>query len=166
MTTETTAKPVAKKRAYSYSLIVDEVMDGDTCKGQISAGFNIYVHNRRVRLAGVNTPEIHNSDDELELKAGAFVKDIVSQLLPAGAKVVVETASTQEDKYGRLPAKIWIPGTDIELGAWLIQNNLGVEYRGEARKPFDKSFLEAILSLDAAELVAKVAPATTAVKTK
>lgn len=161
------AKPPAKKRLYEYSLIVGEVVDGDTFKASaLSLGLSVYIHDKRVRLAGVNTPEVHNSDNELELKAGAKVRDIVSELFPVGVKAVVETTSTQEDKYGRLPARVWIPGTDIELGAWLLEHALGVEYHGESRKPFDNSFLEAILNVDAAELVAKVASTTTAVKTK
>lgn len=146
----------AKTRTYELGLLVRSVVDGDTLKGDIDCSLHTWIHNKSVRLTGVNAPE-KDSHEPLEKAAGLKVKDIVSRLFPAGSVAVVATASNLEDKYGRLPAVVWIPGTSIKLNDWLLEHRLVEEYHGEARKPFDNGFLQAILDLNIEELLAKVA---------
>ena len=48
---------------YTYKATLDRVIDGDTIDVNIDLGFDISV-NKRVRFAGINTPESRTRDLE------------------------------------------------------------------------------------------------------
>ena len=43
---------------YQYKVSVSRVVDGDTVDVDVDLGFGVWLRNERVRLAGVDTPEI------------------------------------------------------------------------------------------------------------
>ena len=58
---------------YTYKANLDRVVDGDTIDAHIDLGFDITIH-KRIRLAGIDTPESRTRD--LEEKArGLAAKD-------------------------------------------------------------------------------------------
>ena len=58
---------------YTYKAKLDRVVDGDTVDAHIDLGFDITIH-KRIRLAGIDTPESRTRD--LEEKArGLASKD-------------------------------------------------------------------------------------------
>ena len=61
---------------YEYNCTIRRVVDGDTVDVDIDLGFGIWVHNERVRLYGIDTPESRTRDLE-EKKAGLFAKKVV-----------------------------------------------------------------------------------------
>jgi micrococcal nuclease len=75
---------------------VEAVSDGDTIRLD---GLG------RVRLIGVDTPEIHGRVECFGREATAFVED----LLQAGDRVPYRPGREERDRYGRLLAYVWLP---------------------------------------------------------
>ena len=64
---------------YTYKAKLDRVVDGDTLDANIDLGFDITVH-KRIRLAGINTPESRTRDKE-EKKRGLAAKEALCVML-------------------------------------------------------------------------------------
>ncbi len=95
------------------------VVDGDTLDVTFDLGFGIR-HDRRVRLLGVDTPELRSSDPAERAAAEVarlFVREWLdwSSLWP----LVVRTRQDRADKYGRLLARVW-RSDGAELGRDLV----------------------------------------------
>jgi micrococcal nuclease len=115
---------------YQYRATVIRWVDGDTVEVSVDLGFRIF-HQTLLRLAGINTPEIHSADPvEREAAIKAMLR--ASELAPLGGKVIVETSKPDSrDKYGR-----WLGDVNYGQGsvsAVLIAEGLGVAYDGGKR---------------------------------
>ena len=111
---------------YQYKCTILEVIDGDTVKVDIDAGFNICIKNLNIRLLGIDTPE-SKTTDLIEKVFGLASKSVVQQLLPVGSTQIVKT--TIDDKYGRLLGDFLIDGKS--LCQLLITDGYAVEYHGQ-----------------------------------
>lgn len=91
------------KRDYIYNAIVRRVIDGDTISLDIDLGFNQWMHDQHVRLAGIDTPETRTKDKE-EKKRGIAAKKFVEKHLPVGTPVMLDSRKfkDQAGKYGRI----------------------------------------------------------------
>ena len=88
---------------YEYLARVRKVIDGDTVDLTVDMGFHVTML-QRVRLRGVDAPEIRGPCRE----AGAAAKAFVQAALPEGTKVFIRTYKL--GKYGRYIADLkWIP---------------------------------------------------------
>ena len=100
-------------RPYEYWAKVERVVDGDTVDLLVSLGFELEMRIR-VRLLGVDTPEIHNvRHDSAEYKAGTEAKNFVSQILPKGRWVEIKVYSGPREKYGRWIGEIFVDGRSL-----------------------------------------------------
>lgn len=95
---------------WRYRAELDRIIDGDTIDFRIDLGFGHSVKPLRVRLAGINTPEIRGYEREAGLAAKAFVEQWCNavELASAGRvefPFVVDTEKT--GKYGRWLGTIW-----------------------------------------------------------
>ena len=72
---------------YEYRVDIQRIIDGDTVDVLIDLGFSIYIKDR-VRIAGIDTPEL-NSSDSVERKYANLAKIRVEELLPVGQKFVM-----------------------------------------------------------------------------
>jgi micrococcal nuclease len=77
-----------------YDIKVVKVVDGDTVDVDINLGFGIWLHDERVRIMGIDTPE-SRTRDKVEKLFGLAAKDRLYTLLQSGAKLI-----TKEDKHG------------------------------------------------------------------
>lgn len=76
--------------------------DADTAEAELDLGFAIY-HRAKVRLEGVNSPELRTPEGRLALTwAQAFV--------PPGTKVTL--TSSRWEKYGRILGRIQLATGD------------------------------------------------------
>jgi len=82
---------------YLYECLVDRVIDGDTIDLLVDLGFKTMIH-LRVRLYGVDTPEL-NSRDEEQRKLAKLAKRYVQKQCPEGSTVYLYAYKT--GKYGR-----------------------------------------------------------------
>jgi micrococcal nuclease len=115
---------------YTYKAIVVRVVDGDTVDLDIDLGFDVWLKNQRVRLYGIDTPEIRTRDlDEKEM--GRLAMEFVEAMCPIGSEVLIQTTlSGSRGKYGRLLGTIFIDSGAGSVNKLLLDNHLAVPYDG------------------------------------
>ncbi len=93
---------------YQYQAVIQKIIDGDTFEIDIDLGLSIWVHNERIRLFGVDTPEVYgvkmgSPEWVLGNKASEFVKSVLHQ----NDEIIVETVKDKKEKYGRYLAVVY-----------------------------------------------------------
>jgi|TARA_Y100000389_G_C17264748_1_gene414854 micrococcal nuclease len=112
---------------YTYKAKLDRVVDGDTIDAHINLGFDITIH-KRIRLAGIDTPESRTRD--LEEKArGLASKDRLVELLGEGSFIL---ESKEVGKYGRVLGTLHVE--DVNINETLVEEGFAVEYWGGKKK--------------------------------
>ena len=104
---------------------VISVYDGDTFRVDIDSLPPIVGKNIRIRLNGVDTPEIQGKcqyERDLALKARDFVRNKL-----ANAKEI-KLAKIQRGKYFRVVADVMVDGVSLENE--LLENKLAYKYTG------------------------------------
>jgi len=76
---------------------VIRVVDGDTLVVELDG------RQERVRLIGVDTPEVHGQVEPYGAEASAFAQERLT-----GAEVSLELDVGERDRYGRLLAYLWL----------------------------------------------------------
>lgn len=109
---------------YIYKAVIVKIIDGDTIDVDIDLGFNIWMKNQRLRLTGIDTPELSG----IERTAGLQVKAYVQNILPIGSGVVLQTKKDSKEKYGRWLATVWYfdGSTWINLNQSLLDQNMAL----------------------------------------
>ena len=92
---------------YQYRAACVRVVDGDTIDFQIDLGFFL-TQVCRVRLRGINTPELHGETAEKGREAKAYVEF----LLQKAATILLRTYKTE--KFGRWLADVWVSDVKID----------------------------------------------------
>tara|TARA_B100002019_G_scaffold173979_1_gene150423 strand:- start:1242 stop:1640 length:399 start_codon:yes stop_codon:yes gene_type:complete len=120
-------------------------VDGDTVDIDIDLGFGIWVHNERVRLYGIDTPESRTRDLE-EKKAGIYAKQCVEAFLPVGSTQTLKTYKDKVGKYGRILGEfvIYDPEQDRQttINEYMIRNKIGVAYFGKSKDDIKQEQLD------------------------
>ena len=93
---------------YEYFATVTRVVDGDTLDLDVDLGLKVHAYIR-VRLQGVDTPEIFGVEKESdEYAEGIRAKRFVEHWLEVhGKNVIAKTEKDKRGKYGRWVAVIW-----------------------------------------------------------
>jgi len=89
---------------YEYRAKVNRVVDGDTVDVDIDLGFGVWLHDERVRIMGIDTPESRTSD-EVEKVFGIAAKNRLKELLGHTAVLRTQVDKSGEDakgKFGRI----------------------------------------------------------------
>lgn len=121
---------------YIYRAKVIKVIDGDTIDLMIDLGYHTFL-KKRIRLDGVDTPEIRGEERPEGLISKAAVEELI------GGQDVKVKSIRERDKYGRNIARIYFGPDDIDLTDYLLENNLGEPYI----KTFALSVLDKIRGL-------------------
>lgn len=108
---------------YVYHGLVERVVDGDTLDLEIDLGFKICTR-MRVRLYGVDTPEIYGVKKESEeyqkgMAASQFVRDWLAQ---HGPRVVIKSHRDEQGKYGRYIVSLYSLDETSCLNEELVTN--------------------------------------------
>ncbi len=110
---------------------VIRVIDGDTIVVRAHPWLGVFIETR-VRLAGIDAPELRGRCDSETALAGR-AKDRLAELLAGG---VAHLDGVRHDKYGgRVRARV-LDGAGTDVGAVLIAAGLARPYHGERRKPW------------------------------
>lgn len=94
---------------YKYKAKVYRVVDGDTVYVTVQLGFFVST-KLKLRLAGINTPEIRGEEREKGLEATEYLKGLLGD-----GEIMI--ASHKTGKYGRWIARLYAPtreGEDTE----------------------------------------------------
>lgn len=115
--------------ASAVPAMVDYIIDGDTFAARVSLDDDIKI-TVRVRIANVDTPELHGMCD-YEIRMANIARDRLAQLIPIGS--TVELTDIRDDKYlGRIDANVFdVAGNNV--GKILIKEKLGRAYNGGRR---------------------------------
>ena len=99
---------------YQYKAIITDVYDGDTVTADIDLGFDIWRRNERLRLFGIDAPEVRGEERE----QGLLARDALRERL-VGREVTICTIKDKTGKYGRYLVRIFDKGRLINL--WLVR---------------------------------------------
>jgi micrococcal nuclease len=107
---------------YEYKAKVVKVYDGDTVTCDISLGFNVELRKQKIRLLGINAPEVRGSSRS----SGIISRDALrSRIL--NKKVTLKTFKDKKGKYGRWLGEIWID--DECINSWLLSEGYASKYK-------------------------------------
>jgi micrococcal nuclease len=109
---------------YEYKAYVRKVYDGDTITVDIDLGFGVLLKNQKLRLLGINTPEVRGEQREEGLK----VRDLVRERI-ANKWITIKTERDKRGKYGRWLATVFEPEVEESLNDWLLNEGHAVEYK-------------------------------------
>lgn len=109
---------------------VIKVYDGDTITIAAKPYDNYPPHKFHVRLAGIDTPELHSHDElekNLALKAKLALHDLVYNKC-------VELKNTCCEKYGRILADVYF--NNVHINDLMIKNGYAKVYHGDKKESF------------------------------
>jgi len=86
---------------YEYKALVTKVYDGDTVTAVVDLGFKVSF-TIKVRLYGINTPEVRGEEREQGLISRARLRELI-----LGKEVIIKTVKDKTGKYGRYLAEIY-----------------------------------------------------------
>jgi micrococcal nuclease len=86
---------------YEYRVRIVRVIDGDTVDVDIDLGFGIWIHNERVRMMGIDTPE-SRTRDHVEKLFGLAAKKRLEELLGEYSILRTIKPGKNDDKFGRI----------------------------------------------------------------
>lgn len=101
----------------------DGVIDGDTVVVDLDNGLQQWVHAERLRLFGIDAPELHGEDKQDGLESKSHLVYLVRRYLPetrAGFQCVVRTIKDRRGKYGRYYGELWTPDRELCLNALMV----------------------------------------------
>jgi micrococcal nuclease len=111
---------------WTYRARLDRVIDGDTVDMDIDLGFRHVIERHRLRLAGLNTPEVRGEEREAGLAAKQFVVDWFYDHRFDAVEWAFIVRAEKAGKYGRWLGWIWpvdefYEGTGPSLNKALIE---------------------------------------------
>ncbi len=106
---------------YEYRAKVTGVYDGDTITCDIDLGFYCWLKNQKIRLVGIDTPEIRGSERARGLLARNKLRELI-----LGKEVIILSKKAKKGKYGRWLGTIFtIEGMNVNY--YLIENGFAIE---------------------------------------
>ena len=120
---------------YEYRCKIRRVVDGDTVDVDIDLGFGMWIHNERIRLYGVDTPESRTRDLE-EKKYGLLAKSFLIKMLEDEGGIVLKTHKDAEGKFGRVLCELWrtTDFADKSINDYMIERHHAVAYHGQSKE--------------------------------
>jgi micrococcal nuclease len=112
---------------YVYAARCVQVIDGDTLDLDIDLGFHVTIR-QRVRLRGIDTPELRGKDKDRAVAARTEVT-----IWTDGVELLIRTELDETDKYGRLLADVWVDGLATSLSDHLVERGMARRYDGGKR---------------------------------
>lgn len=108
---------------YIYSAKIIDVHDGDTVTAIVDLGFRIQTEIK-IRLYGINTPEITGASREEGLKSKQRVVGLIM-----GKNVILKTYKDKQEKFGRWLADIYINEKSTKsINQTLIEEGLAIPF--------------------------------------
>jgi len=120
--------PITEAHDQLYEAVVTKVYDGDTITLSIPLGFNNVLVNQKVRLYGINAPELKGETKPQGLKSRDFLSSKVLN------KTILLKVVKLRGKYGRIIGEIYLPSSTsstsstTSINQLLVDKNLAVPY--------------------------------------
>ncbi len=109
---------------YEYKAYVKKVYDGDTITVDIDLGFGVMLKSQKIRLFGINTPEIRGKSRADGLKSRDALREKI-----ADKWIIIKTKRDKKGKYGRWLGEIYNLESKDSINSWLISEGYAEEYK-------------------------------------
>jgi len=100
---------------YTYKAHVTSVYDGDTITVDIDLGLDIWKRGEKVRLYGIDAPEMRGEERE----QGIVARDALRKLI-LGKEITLRTTKDSKGKYGRYLGVVLCDGCLVN--DWMVEN--------------------------------------------
>jgi len=107
---------------YEYRATITKVYDGDTITADIDLGFGIILKKQKIRLLGINTPEVRGP----ERADGILSRNALRQRI-LDKQVIIRTSKDKKGKYGRWLGEVYVE--DENINQWLITEGYAIKYK-------------------------------------
>ena len=123
------AEDIPTEPAYLYRAVVVHVIDGDTIDVDVDLGFYVWIKKQRIRLFGIDAPEVTGETRQEGLAATEHLK-----LLIDGESIILRTVKgsdggDRDDSFGRWLGTIY--HGDLDVNAEMILSGHAVAYDGK-----------------------------------
>lgn len=102
---------------YYYNIDITKIYDGDTVTANIHLGFGCMLLKQKIRLFGINTPEIRGN----ERIQGLLVKEKLIEFV-SGKNITLQSIKDTKGKYGRWLGILYADNENIN--EWLVLNDM------------------------------------------
>lgn len=109
-----------EKHLYYYQAFVEKVYDGDTVTCTVECGFGLSMRKQKIRLYGINCPEVRGPERENGLRSRNALRDKILH-----KTVVLKTKKDAKGKYGRYLGTLFLDGENVNR--WLLAKGLAEE---------------------------------------
>lgn len=112
---------------YWYTARVVDVYDGDSVTLDVDLGFHMTLHGAKMRLIGIDTPELRGE----ERPQGLVVRDWLRELV-LGQTVLIQTEKDATEKYGRWLCVLYARLDDqwVNVNQLLLDQGMARPYLG------------------------------------
>ena len=126
-TTSAHAEEIPKEPAYLYRAVVVRVVDGDTIDVDIDLGFYVWIKKQRIRLFGIDAPEVTGETRQEGLAATEHLKSLIE-----GESIILRTVKgadggDRDDSFGRWLGTVY--HGDIDVNAEMIRSGYAKPYQ-------------------------------------
>ena len=121
-----------------YDVTVIKIVDGDTVDVDINLGFGVWLHDERVRIMGIDTPE-SRTRDRVEDLFGEAAKARLKDLMEHGGRLITTEDKDGEDmkgKFGRILGDFYVEheGVKKRVTDILVEEGHAVAYFGGSKE--------------------------------
>ncbi|NCQ17252.1 MAG: nuclease [Ignavibacteria bacterium CG_4_8_14_3_um_filter_37_9] len=109
---------------FQYNAFVTAVYDGDTCTVDIDLGLHTWIKNEKIRLFGINAPELRGKERPQGLLSRDFLRGLI-----LNKEITLRTIKDAREKYGRYLGEIWVTtakGTFVNVNDELVKKGFAV----------------------------------------
>ncbi len=106
---------------YKYKAYVTDVYDGDTITCDIDLGFGVVYKKQKIRLFGIDTPEIRGDEREKGLISRDYLRNRILD-----KNIILQTKKDKKGKYGRYLGVVIYDSIDINNE--LVEKELAKKY--------------------------------------
>ena len=121
-----------------YDVNIIKIVDGDTVDVDINLGFGVWLHDERVRIMGIDTPE-SRTRDRVEDLFGEAAKARLKELMKHGGRLITTEDKDGEDmkgKFGRILGDFYVEhdGVKKRVTDILVEEGHAVVYFGGSKE--------------------------------
>jgi micrococcal nuclease len=120
------AEDIPTEPAYLYRAVVVRVIDGDTIDVDIDLGFYVWIKKQRIRLLGIDAPEVKGDTRPEGLAATEHLKAMIE-----GESIILRTVKgddggDRDDSFGRWLGTIY--HDDMDVNAEMMRSGHAIPY--------------------------------------
>ena len=123
---------------HEYKARIRKFIDGDTVDVDIDLGFDIILHNQRIRLYGIDTPESRTRDKE-EKFYGKLAASFLKKQCKKGTCIALRTYLDKRGKFGRILGELIVDG--VNVNQLMVEEHMAVEYYGQSKIDIHKGHM-------------------------